>query len=60
VLDYSSINGVTMNEKATFKSISIKGDLVNEVEQFIKGNKRYRSVAEFFSEAVRLRLEKLL
>lgn len=48
-----------MSKKPEYRSISIKADLVNEIEDFIKGNKRYRSVAEFFSEASRLRLEHL-
>jgi len=50
VLDYSSINGVTMNKKATFKSISIKGDLVNEVEQF---NENTRASKFLMSNSVR-------
>ena len=48
-----------MEEKAEFKSISIKAGLVEEVEAFIKQSGRYRSTAEFFSEAARLRLEQL-
>lgn len=46
-----------MGEKAEFKSISLKAALVNEIEDFIQKNKKYRSVAEFVSEASRLRLE---
>jgi len=48
-----------MVEKAGFKSISLKSDLVIEIEKFVDQNKRYRSVAEFVSEASRLRLEAL-
>jgi len=48
-----------LGEKAAFKSISIKADLVEEVERLIKESGRYRSLAEFFSEAARLRLESL-
>ena len=42
-----------------FRKISIQDKLVTEVEGFIKKHGRYRSIAEFFSEAARLRLETL-
>ncbi|MDH5482623.1 MAG: ribbon-helix-helix domain-containing protein [Candidatus Bathyarchaeota archaeon] len=48
-----------MQGKSDFKSISLKTELVEEIEEFIKNNKRYRSIAEFVSEAARLRLEEL-
>lgn len=48
-----------MKEKSEFRSVSIKTELVKEVEEFISDSGRYRSVAEFFSEAARLRLEEL-
>jgi len=48
-----------MEEKAEFKSVSIKASLVEEVESYVDKSSRYRSVAEFFSEAARLRLEQL-
>ena len=47
-------------EEDGFKGISLKASLVNEVEALIKTNPGYRSVAEFVSEAIRLRLEHLL
>lgn len=37
----------------------MKAELVTEIEEFIKEGTRYRSVAEFVSEASRLRLEEL-
>ena len=46
-------------EKAEFRSISLKASLVNDIEEFIKKSNRYRSVAEFLSESARLRLETL-
>ena len=46
-------------EEDGFKGISLKASLVNEVEALIKTNPGYRSVAEFVSEAIRLRLEEL-
>lgn len=55
--DKSSKDDVKMGEKAEFKSISLKAALINEIEDFIQKNKKYRSVAEFVSEAARLRLE---
>ena len=42
-----------------FKGISLKASLVNEVEALINTGSGYRSVAEFVSEATRLRLEQL-
>lgn len=48
-----------MEEKAEFKSVSLKASLVQEIESFINSSNLYRSVAEFVSEASRLRLESL-
>lgn len=45
--------------KSDFKSISLKASLVEQIEDFIKKKQGYRSVAEFVSEAARLRLEEL-
>jgi len=42
-----------------FKGVSLQSSLVEEVEALIKENPVYRSVAEFISEATRLRLEAL-
>jgi Arc/MetJ-type ribon-helix-helix transcriptional regulator len=42
-----------------FRKVSLKGELVSEVENAIKKAKTYRSIAEFVSEAVRLRLESI-
>jgi metal-responsive CopG/Arc/MetJ family transcriptional regulator len=42
-----------------FKGLSLKAGLVKEVEDFVESSKGYRSVAEFVSEATRLRLEEL-
>lgn len=49
---------VKMNEKA-FESVSIRKELVNKIKEYIQKSGNYRSVAEFVSEAVRLRLEQL-
>jgi len=48
-----------LEPKSEFKSISLKATLVRQVESFIKKKPGYRSVAEFISEAARLRLEEL-
>ena len=40
-----------------YKSVTLKEELVNRVEQAIRRAGTYHSVAEFVSEAVRLRLE---
>ena len=48
-----------MNEKVEFRSISLRAELVAEIEQFVKKSGRYRSIADFLTEAARLRLEEL-
>jgi len=48
-----------MVERSGFRSVSLKAELVEEIEAFIKGSNRYRGVPEFLSEAARLRLEVL-
>jgi len=40
-----------------YKSVSIREELVDNVKHHIRQVGNYRSVAEFFSEAARLRLE---
>ena len=40
-----------------FRGVSLQSSLVTEIEETIKKIPYYRSVAEFVSEAVRLRLE---
>jgi len=42
-----------------YRSISIQDELVQQVERLISRLGTYRSIAEFVSEAVRLRLEAL-
>jgi len=42
-----------------FRAISIREELVQKIEMLIQERKTYRSVADFVSEAVRLRLEQL-
>jgi len=42
-----------------FRGVSLQSTLITEVEETIKAVPHYRSVAEFVSEAVRLRLETL-
>ena len=42
-----------------FRSISLKADLVEKVRRRAVGRRGYRSIAEFVSEAIRLRLEQL-
>ena len=42
-----------------FRGISMRKELVDEVEQFIKDFGRYKSVTDFVTEATRLRLEEL-
>lgn len=42
-----------------FRGVSLQASLIEEVERTIERVPYYRSVAEFISEAVRLRLEEL-
>ena len=42
-----------------FRGISLRKDLIDEVEHFIKSFGRYKSVTDFITEATRLRLEEL-
>jgi len=47
------------NKNEGFRGVSLKAEVVNQVEQFITENPTYRSVAEFVSEAIRLRIEQI-
>lgn len=42
-----------------FRGISLRKDLIDEVERFIESFGRYKSVTDFITEATRLRLEEL-
>jgi len=42
-----------------FRKISLSNNLVAKIENIMKKIDRYRSIAEFISEAVRLRIEQL-
>ena len=43
--------------KGNYKSVTLKEELVNRVAKAIRRAGTYHSIAEFVSEAVRLRLE---
>jgi Arc/MetJ-type ribon-helix-helix transcriptional regulator len=45
--------------KGNYKSVSINGEVVGRVKKLISTLGTYHSVAEFVSEAVRLRVETL-
>jgi metal-responsive CopG/Arc/MetJ family transcriptional regulator len=42
-----------------FKGVSIKKSLYQEVKDFVDEDSTYKSVAEFVSEAIRLRLQQV-
>ena len=42
-----------------FRKISLQEELVESVRRYIEEKGSYRSIAEFVSEAIRLRLEQL-
>lgn len=44
---------------AKWRTVSIKQELIEEIEKAVKTG-RYRSISEFVSEAIRLRLEELM
>ncbi len=49
-----------MSEKTSdWKTVSLRQELIREIEEAIKTG-RYRSISEFVSEAIRLRLEELM
>jgi hypothetical protein len=49
----------TKRKPASYRTISIKEDIVQRIENFIHKNRTYHSIAEFTAEALRLRLENL-
>ncbi|RJX15336.1 ribbon-helix-helix protein, CopG family [Candidatus Bathyarchaeota archaeon] len=42
-----------------WRGVSLPDHLVKEIEEVIIKTKRYRSISEFVSEAIRLRLEEI-
>ncbi|MCJ7759569.1 ribbon-helix-helix domain-containing protein [Candidatus Bathyarchaeota archaeon] len=42
-----------------YRSVSLNDELIDQIKQLIEKTKSYHSVAEFVSEAVRLRIESL-
>ena len=47
------------NKETGFRGVSLKADLVAEIEKLLKLFPSYRGVPEFISEACRLRMEQL-
>jgi Arc/MetJ-type ribon-helix-helix transcriptional regulator len=47
------------NSRLKYRSVSLKPSLVADIETHVGKDKRYRSIADFVSEAARLRLEEL-
>jgi hypothetical protein len=46
-------------EEQDFRGVSLKRELVEQVEKFVKENPQYKSIADFVHEAVRVRMEEL-
>jgi hypothetical protein len=44
---------------ADYKGVSLKRELVEQIEQLVEENKQYKSVADFLHEAARLRIEEV-
>jgi len=44
-------------EPKDFRGVSLKRELVEQVEEFIKENPQYKNIADFVHEAVRVRME---
>jgi len=47
------------SKETGFRGVSLKTELIEEIERFLKEHVEYRGVPEFLSEAVRLRMEQL-
>lgn len=45
--------------KVVFRRVSLRADLIAEVEEYLSKSRRYRSIADFISDAIRRRLEEL-
>jgi len=56
---YHTPEVVVMQKPRNYRGVSLPDELVERVEQLIKKLGTYRTIAEFVSEAVRLRLEAL-
>jgi hypothetical protein len=50
---------MTKEEKPEYRNISLRAELVDEIEKFVEKSKRYRSIADFVTESARLRREEL-
>lgn len=48
-----------MGDRRAFRTLSLKAELIEDVESYLKRSRRYRSIADFISEAIRRRLEEL-
>jgi len=48
-----------VQKQRNYRGVSLPDELITKVEQLIKKFRTYRTIAEFVSEAVRLRLESL-
>jgi hypothetical protein len=48
-----------MSKRVQFKSVSLSKPLHDAISQFIKEHNEYRSIADFVSEATRLRMQQL-
>lgn len=46
-------------EEKDFRGVSLKRELVNEVERFITEHPEYKGIADFVHEAVRVRMEEV-
>ncbi len=44
---------------ADYKGVSLKRDLVEQIETFVKENPQYKSTADFLHEAARIRIEEI-
>lgn len=46
-------------EEKDYRGVSLKRELVDEVERFVKENPSYKGIADFVHEAVRVRMEEI-
>jgi len=56
---YHNFEADEMQKQRNYRGVSLPNELVGKVEQLIRKLGTYRTIAEFVSEAVRLRLDTL-
>lgn len=48
----------TTKERGKYQGVSLPKDLVNEIKNFVIGNPKYRSIAEYTKQALREKMDR--